>query len=148
MFLSALYVFHKGFWCSIPEIIWRQIYKFWEGVYHRVTEHTKTWGLPFPFLITHILRKKGIKGNVMDGLIIESPHFSRIQWNQSCSHMPRAATAPEPKLEPKPMDIHEMATEQERAAEPERAAKYDKQLEEEEEYEETITLRATDFYAL
>jgi hypothetical protein len=29
MFLSALYSFHRGFWCSILEIIWRQIYKFW-----------------------------------------------------------------------------------------------------------------------
>jgi hypothetical protein len=28
MFLSALYLFHRGFWCSIPKIIWRQIYKF------------------------------------------------------------------------------------------------------------------------
>jgi hypothetical protein len=56
MFLSALYSFHRGFWCSIPKIIWRQIQKFWEGVHHRVAEHTKTWGLPFPFLITHILR--------------------------------------------------------------------------------------------
>jgi hypothetical protein len=28
MFLSALYSFHKGFWCSIPKIIWQQIYKF------------------------------------------------------------------------------------------------------------------------
>jgi hypothetical protein len=23
IFLSALYAFHRGFWCSIPEIIWR-----------------------------------------------------------------------------------------------------------------------------
>jgi hypothetical protein len=23
MFLSALYAFHRGFWCSIPKIIWR-----------------------------------------------------------------------------------------------------------------------------
>jgi hypothetical protein len=67
LFLSALYSFHKGFWCSIPEIIWRQIYKFWEGVHHRVVEPTRTWGLPFPFLITHILKKKGIKGNAIDG---------------------------------------------------------------------------------
>jgi hypothetical protein len=28
IFLCALYAFHRGFWCSIPEIIWRQIYKF------------------------------------------------------------------------------------------------------------------------
>jgi hypothetical protein len=28
LFLSALYAFHRGFWCSIPEIIWRQIQKF------------------------------------------------------------------------------------------------------------------------
>jgi deoxyadenosine/deoxycytidine kinase len=55
--------------------------------------------------------------------------------------MPRATTAPDPELEPEPMDI------QERAAEPERAAEHDEQPEEE-EYEEMITLRATDFYAL
>ena len=42
MFLSALFSFHRDFWCSIPEIIWRQIYKFWEGVHHRVAEYTKT----------------------------------------------------------------------------------------------------------
>jgi hypothetical protein len=55
MFLSTLYSFHRGFWCSIPKIIWRQIYKFLEGVHHRVAEPTKTWGLPFLFLITHML---------------------------------------------------------------------------------------------
>jgi hypothetical protein len=125
MFLSALYPFHRGFWCSIPEIIWRQIYKLWEGVHHRVAEHMRTWGFPFPFLITYILRKKGIKGNAIDGPITESPHFGRIQWNQSCSHMPRAA--PEPKPEPMPMDIQEMAAEQERAAEPARAAEQEEQ---------------------
>ena len=68
--------------------------------------------------------------------------------------MPRAATAPQPQpqpeLDPEPMDIHEMAAEQERAVEPERAAKHDEQPkeEEEEEYEEMIILRAVDFYAL
>jgi hypothetical protein len=107
LFLSAFYAFHRGFWCSIPEIIWRQIHKFWKGVHHRAAEHTKTWGLPFPFLITHILRKKGIKGNATDEPITESLYFGRIQWNQSLSHMPRAA----PKPEPEPMDILEMAVE-------------------------------------
>ena len=105
----------------------RQIYKFWEGVYHRVAEHTKTWGLPFPFLITHMLQKKGIKCNATDRPITENPRFGRIQWKQSCSHMPRVTAAPQPKaeLEPEPMDIHEMAAEQERSAEPERAAEHD-----------------------
>jgi hypothetical protein len=49
LFHSALYAFHRGFWCSILEIIWQQIQKFWKGVHHRAAEHTKTWGLPFPF---------------------------------------------------------------------------------------------------
>jgi hypothetical protein len=75
MFLSALYSFRRGFWCSILEIIWRQIYKFGEGVHHRVAEPTRTWGLPFQFLITHMLRKKGIRGNAADGPIIEHPCF-------------------------------------------------------------------------
>jgi hypothetical protein len=81
MFLSALYVFHRGFWCSIPKILWRQIQKFCEGVHHRGAEHMKTWGLPFPFLITHILRKKGIKGSPADKPITESPYFDHIQWH-------------------------------------------------------------------
>jgi hypothetical protein len=42
LFLSALYSFHRGFWCSIPEIIWRQIQKFCKGVHHRGAKHTKT----------------------------------------------------------------------------------------------------------
>jgi hypothetical protein len=104
IFLSALYAFYRGFWCSIPEIIWRQIQKFWDGVHHRAAEHTKTWGLPFSFLITHILRKKGIKGSPADEQFTESPFFDSIQWHQSLSHMPRAAPEPEPE----PMDIPEM----------------------------------------
>jgi hypothetical protein len=62
--------------------------------------------------------------------------------------MPRVAATPQPE----PMDIYEMAAEQERAAEPERVAKQeeeaDEQPDEEEEDEETNTLRAADFYAL
>jgi hypothetical protein len=142
LFLSALYSFHRGFWCSIPEIIWRQIQKFCEGVHHRGAEHTKTWGLPFPFLITHILRKMGIKGTSADGPITESPHFGSIQWRQSLSHMPRAAPQPEPEPEPapvpEPMDIPEMA------AEPEIEAEQEQPEEQLEEYEEGITIRRSD----
>jgi hypothetical protein len=141
LFLSALYSFHRGFWCSIPEIIWRQIQKFCEGVHHRGAEHTKTWGLPFPFLITYILRKMGIKGTSADGPITESPHFGSVQWRQSISHMPRAVPlpAPEPEPEPEPMDIPEMA------AEPEIAAEAEEQPEEQtEEFEEGILITRSD----
>jgi hypothetical protein len=136
IFLSALYAFHRGFWCSIPEIIWLQIQKFWDGVHHRGAEHTKTWGLPFPFLITHILRKKGVKGSSTDRPITESPNFGPIQWRQSLSHMPRAALEPQP--EPEPMDILE------RAVEPEREAEQEEQPNKGEEYEEGIMIRASD----
>jgi hypothetical protein len=127
-----------------------KIQKFWDKVHHWGAEHTKTWGLPFPFLITHILRKKGIKGTPEDRPIIKSPYFGRIQWNQSLFHMPRGATAPalapepEPEPEPEPMDIPEMAAEQEIAAEPERAAEQEEQPDEGEEYEEGIMIRASD----
>jgi hypothetical protein len=52
-------------------------------------ESTNTWGLPFPFLITHILQRKTVKGTLVDGPITKHPQFGRIQWNQSYSHMPR-----------------------------------------------------------
>jgi hypothetical protein len=145
LFLSALYAFHRNFWCSIPEIIWRQIQKFWDGVHHRGAENTKTWGLPFPFLVTHILRKKGIKGKSTDGPITESPYFGPIQWRQSISHMPRA----QPQPQPDPMDIPEMADEPGIAAEPEIAAEAEEQPEEQteeydEEYEEGILITRSD----
>jgi hypothetical protein len=113
-------------------------------VHHRGAELTKTWGLPFPFLITHILRKKGIKGTPEDGPITESPYFGRIQWNQSLSHMPRGAPAPALEPEPEPMDNPEMAAEQEIAVEPERAAEQEEQPDEGEEYEEGIMIKASD----
>jgi hypothetical protein len=148
LFLSALYSFHRGFWCSIPEIIWRQIQKFCEGVHHQGAEHTKTWGLPFPFLITHILRKVGIRGTPADGPITESTYFGSVQWRQSISHMPRAAPQPapppEPALEPEPMDIPEIPAEHEMAFEPHREAEQEQPEEYEEEYEEGITIRRSD----
>jgi hypothetical protein len=106
-----------------------------DGVHHQGAEHTKTWGLPFPFLVTHILRKKGIKGDSTDGPIIESPYFGTIQWCQSLSHMPRAAPQPEPAPVPEPMDVPEMAVE------PEFATEKEEQPDEREEYEDGIMIR-------
>jgi hypothetical protein len=88
-FLQALYAFHKGHWYSIPSIIWNQIHKFWDVAITRKATNTKSWGLPFPFLLTHILKKKGIKGTPEDGPVSEHPFFGRNQWNHSQSHMPR-----------------------------------------------------------
>jgi hypothetical protein len=50
---------------------------------------TKSWGLPFLFLLTYILKKKCIKGTPEDGPVKEHPFFSRNQWNHSLSHMPK-----------------------------------------------------------
>jgi hypothetical protein len=88
-FLQALYAFHKGHWYSIPSIIWNQLYKFWDWVIGRKTSTTKSWGLPFSFLLTYILKKKGIKGTPEDGPVTEHPFFGRNQWNHSQSHMLR-----------------------------------------------------------
>jgi hypothetical protein len=88
-FLQALYAFHKGHWYSIPSIIWNQLKKFWDGVIERRATTTKSWGPPFPFLLTQILKKKGIEGTPENGPVIEHPFFDRNQWNHSQSHMPR-----------------------------------------------------------
>jgi hypothetical protein len=82
-FLQALYAFHKGHWYFIPSIIWNQLYKFWDRVIARKATTTKSWGLPFPFLLTYILKKKGIKGTLEDGPVKEHPIFGRNQWNHS-----------------------------------------------------------------
>jgi hypothetical protein len=94
--IQALYAFYKGHWYSIPSIIWDQMNKFWEGVIWKKTTTTNSWGLPFPFLLTHIMKKKGIKGTPEDGPVTEHPFFGRNQWNHSQSHMPRGIRAPVP----------------------------------------------------
>jgi hypothetical protein len=80
-FLQALYSFHKGHWYSIPSRL--GLGACTQG------HHYKVCGLPFQFLLTHILKKKGIKGTPKDGPITEHPFFGRNQWNHSQSHMPR-----------------------------------------------------------
>jgi hypothetical protein len=145
LFLTALYSFYRGHWCSIPEIIWTQLHKFWDGVHYRASDITRSWGLPFPFLITYMLRKKGIKGTPDDGPITEHPQFGRIQWNQSYSHMPREHRA-RALHEPEMMHMDEPA-----AAEPGEPPVEPHVADEEgaeTEQEETITLRASDFEAL
>jgi hypothetical protein len=97
-FLQALYAFHKGHWYSIPSIIWNQIQKFWDVAITRKASNTKSWGLPFPFLLTHILKKKGIKVTPEDGPVSEHPLFDRNQWNHSQSHMPREVRVEIPTL--------------------------------------------------
>jgi hypothetical protein len=89
-----------------------------------------------------MLRKKGIKSNATDGPITKHPRFGRIQWNQSCSHMPHVALDPEPKM----MDMDEPIAPEPTAPEPVEPEEEDQQ--EEEEYEESITIRASDFAAL
>jgi hypothetical protein len=76
-FLQVLYAFHKGHWYSIPSIIWNQLYKFWDWVHACKATTTRSWGLPFPFLLIHILKKKGIKGTLKDGPVTEHPFFGR-----------------------------------------------------------------------
>ena len=98
-FLQALYTFYKGHWYSIPSIIWNQINKFWEGVHWHKATNANAWGLPFSFLLTHILKKNGVKGTPKDGLVTEHPFFGRNQWNHSQSHMPLGIRAPVPMVE-------------------------------------------------
>jgi hypothetical protein len=86
-FLQALYAFHKGHWYSIPSIIWNQLYKFWDWMIAHKTTTTNSWGLPFPFQLTYML--KGIKGTPEDGPVTEHPFFGKNQWNHNQSHMPR-----------------------------------------------------------
>jgi hypothetical protein len=99
-----------------------------------------------------MLQKQGIKGTPDDEPITEHPQFGQIQWNQSYSHMPRghrARVANEPEM----MDMDEPAAPEpvEPVAEPHVVDEEEEEADEqpdEEEYEETITLKATDFHAL
>ena len=132
-FLQALYAFYKGHWYSIPSIIWNQINKFWEGVHWRKATNANAWGLPFPFLLTHILKKKGVKGTPEDGPVTEHTFFGRNQWNHSQSHMPRGIRAPAPvdeRMEDvERMEVEEPAAQQGGAGEPVGRNPWDQRIE-------------------
>ena len=49
-FLQTLYAFHKGYWYSIPALIWSLIHKFWDGVHVQGAGSTDC-----PIKDTHIL---------------------------------------------------------------------------------------------
>jgi hypothetical protein len=101
-----------------------------------------------------MLRKKGIKSTPEDGPITEHPQFSRIQWNQSYSHMPQGHQARVAnELEMMDMDEPGVPEWVELAVEPTVEPAVEPTVEpyvadEEEEYEETITIRALDLLAL
>ena len=132
-FLQALYAFYKGHWYSIPSIIWNQINKFWEGVVWRKATNSNAWGLPFPFLITYILKKQGVKGTPEDGPVTEHPVFGRKEWNHSQSHMPRGIRAPAPvdegMADAEHMEVEEPADQQGRDEEPVGRNPWDQRIE-------------------
>jgi hypothetical protein len=95
-FLEALYAFHSNHWFSVPELIWGQLYKCWEGLLSRRTQVASMWALPFPALITRILLENGVEpreGDYTDSIFLQ---FSLPQWNQSTSHMRQQAPAMAP----------------------------------------------------
>jgi len=50
--LAALYAFEKKYWVRIPELIWRQLHKYWEDMIEKRMSSAAQRPLPFPYLIT------------------------------------------------------------------------------------------------
>jgi hypothetical protein len=120
LFLIALYAFHRVSGAPFPRLYGGRFKN--SGMECTTGEQsTRRPGACLSLLATHILRKKGIKGDSTDRPITKSPYLGPIQWRQSLSHMPRAAPQPQPEPAPvpEPMDIPEMSAMPERAAEQE-----------------------------
>ena len=95
--------------------------------------HHQKLGITVPVLHHLYASEEGHKRHCSKwaGSISDHPHFGRIQWNQSYSHMPqghRARAADEPEM----MSIEEPAAQPEPSAQPEAAVEPDKVDDEEE----------------
>jgi hypothetical protein len=81
--LATLYAIQEKYWVSIPNLIWKQLYKCWKDMMDKRLSSALLRLLPFPYLITKFVMTSGIpfpKGAVLDGNI---PVFGLAQWNQS-----------------------------------------------------------------
>jgi hypothetical protein len=98
LFLTALYSFYRGYWCSIPEIIWTQLYKFWEGVHQRAAETSPEAGDCHSHFSSHICSgSKASKVLRMMGLslsIRSLAGFSGIRVIHTCLE----GIGPEPQM--------------------------------------------------
>jgi hypothetical protein len=93
------YIAMHSLWAKKPkgEIAFHKGY--WDDIHARGAGTANKWGLPFPFLLTLKLQKKGVKGTLVDGHVEVHLKFGRIQWNQSQSHMPRGLRELAPNAE-------------------------------------------------
>jgi hypothetical protein len=85
-FLAALYAFHKKHWFSAPQLIWSQIFKCWE-MYVDKRIFTDTSKLPFPYLVTKLLIRKGIDIQEERNGKNNFPLYTEGDWKKSVSHM-------------------------------------------------------------
>jgi hypothetical protein len=58
--LAALYAFHKKYWVNIPQLIWKQMHKYWEDMVEIRLSSASQRPLPFACLITKLIIDNGI----------------------------------------------------------------------------------------
>jgi hypothetical protein len=99
--LAALYAFHKRYWFSAPQLIWKQMFKCWEDKVDKGLIGPNRPALPFPFLVTKLVLSKGLALSEDDFLTYEFPVFGYNQWTLSISHLPRRdpVGAPDAEME-------------------------------------------------
>ena len=86
-FLSALYSFHKGYWVSIPDLIWQEMFKFYDRVTTRKLSKCADQALPFPSFITSLLRDQNFPIARTEEVDETIDTFGASRWNASVGKM-------------------------------------------------------------
>ncbi|KAI8526663.1 hypothetical protein RHMOL_Rhmol12G0013500 [Rhododendron molle] len=100
--LEALYAFHKGYEVSIPDLIWREMLKFYEASKVRQTPSALARALPFPTVITSLVRQYYDIPRDEDE-VCSFRYFDQFRWETSFRALQPSAGLPPPPPPPAPV---------------------------------------------
>ena len=79
--------FHKGHWVSIPDLIWQEMFKFYDRVTTRKLSKCAEQALPFPSFITSLLRAQNFPIARTEEVDETIDTFGASRWNASVGKM-------------------------------------------------------------
>ncbi|THG15087.1 hypothetical protein TEA_014004 [Camellia sinensis var. sinensis] len=91
-YLKAFYKIEKGYWVSVPDLIWAEMDKLHKGLVVTQTQKSESWALPFPSLITKLLLDQGFPIDTDE--IVVNERVGMYACPSSCAYSTGTAPAP------------------------------------------------------
>lgn len=105
-YLKAFYKIEKGYWVSVPDLIWAEMDKLHKGLVVTQTQKSESWALPFPSLITKLLLDQGFPIDTDEIVVNECVGmYGKSYWTASVRSMLPIRTNQKPAPPPVPIPV-------------------------------------------